>query len=86
MMPNNSTDESRSIAAALRACLDAQRQAGRRDPNPDYRRRRQSLLALKRMVLDNREQLIEAINRDYGNRSRHETLIAEILYVLDGIG
>jgi coniferyl-aldehyde dehydrogenase len=75
----------KTIASELRACLDQQRGAYFADPNPDYQRRRQDLLVLKRLVSENSETLIDAINQDYGNRSRHETLLAEIIIVLDGI-
>ena len=37
------------------------------------------------MIKENREEIISAICQDYGNRSRHETLFAEIISVTDGI-
>ena len=37
------------------------------------------------MLSENREEIIEAINQDYGNRSRHESLFAEVIAVTDGI-
>lgn len=37
------------------------------------------------MVSDNREALIQAVNTDYGCRSRHETLFTEIVPALQGI-
>ena len=52
-----------TIASELRACLDQQRAAYFVDPNPDYQRRRQDLLALKRLVSENSDALIDAINR-----------------------
>jgi len=75
----------KTIASELRACLDQQREAYFADPNPGYQSRRQDLLALRRLVSENSEALIDAINQDYGNRSRHESLLAEIIVVLDGI-
>ena len=73
------------ISTHLAACLAMQRKAYLADPNPDFLRRKADLLALKRMVIENQEAMIAAISSDYGNRSRHETLIAEILFVLDGL-
>ncbi len=73
------------VSVELAACLDRQRQAYFAEPNPDYAQRKQDLLALKRMVSNNREEISRAINRDYGNRSHHETLLAEIIVVLDGV-
>jgi coniferyl-aldehyde dehydrogenase len=72
-------------AAALQAALDLQRRAYERDPVPDYAQRRADLDALRRFIVENREALVEAVNRDYGSRSRHETLFGEVVPVLEGI-
>mgnify|MGYP001822209759 CR=1 FL=1 len=69
----------------LTAQLDQQRAAYLADPVPSYEQRREDLLALKRMINENRESIIDAICKDYGNRSRHETLFAEVISVTDGI-
>ena len=47
--------------------------------------RKQHLLNLKAMINDHREALLDAVNRDYGNRSRHESLLAEIITATDDI-
>jgi coniferyl-aldehyde dehydrogenase len=70
---------------ALQAALELQRRACARDPVPSWRQRRDDLDALYRFVRDNRDALTAAVNRDYGNRSHHETLFAEVVPVLDGI-
>jgi coniferyl-aldehyde dehydrogenase len=69
----------------LQAALELQRRACASDPVPSLARRRADLAALRRFILENREALIEAVDRDYGSRSRHETLFAELVPVLDGI-
>ena len=74
-----------SITAVLTTCLEQQRTAYLAEPDPDFRQRKQDLLSLQRMVIDNQEAIIVAINKDYGNRSRHDTLLAEIIVVIDGI-
>ena len=74
-----------SVTTVLTACLDQQRTACLADPNPDFRQRKQDLLSLKRMVSDKQEAITVAIDKDYGNRSRHETLLAEIIVAIDGI-
>ena len=74
-----------SIVNELEICLQQQRKAYLSDPIPDYEQRKADLLALKRMISENTDALIDAINSDYGNRSRHETLLAEVILVLDGI-
>ena len=71
--------------AQLTSCLRRQREAYHADPVPDLEQRKKDLLALKQMLAENREAIIEAINSDYGNRSRHETMLAEIIMVLDGL-
>ncbi|MEJ8566578.1 coniferyl aldehyde dehydrogenase [Elongatibacter sediminis] len=73
------------IRARLAQVLQDQRTAFDAHPSPDYRNRKASLLALKRLVSDNHPALVEAINADYGNRSRHETMFSEIVVVLESI-
>jgi len=73
------------ISRELESCLQLQRNAYFADPAPDLDQRKADLLALKRMISENTEVLIDAINKDYGNRSRHETLFAELILVMDGI-
>lgn len=79
------TEDQEKASGALRACFERQRRACLAVPNPDLAQRRRDLLALKRLLSDNREDIAEAISLDYGNRSRHETLLAEVIVVLDGI-
>ena len=69
----------------LIAHLEKQRAAYLANPVPTYQQRREDLESLKRMINENRESIIDAICQDYGNRSRHETLFAEIIAVTDGI-
>ena len=66
-------------------CLALQRSAYRQLPNPGYEQRLTDLRALKRMLSDNQEAVIAAINEDYGSRARQETMLAELIVVLDGI-
>ena len=71
--------------AMLTASLEAQRAAYLQQPTPDLKQRKSDLLALKSMLSENMEEIIAAISADYGNRSRHETLFAEVISVTDGI-
>ena len=73
------------IADMLRACFQKQREAYFAEPIPGQAQRKQDLLALKSLLLENRDAIIDAISEDYGNRSRHESLFAEIIAVSDGI-
>ncbi len=45
---------------------------------PGYKARQDKLQALKRVIHANRERIIAALASDFGHRSRHETLIAEV--------
>ncbi len=72
-------------ASRLEAALDVQRRAYARHPVPTYRERVADLDALRRFLIENRDALIEAVNADYGNRSRHETMFGELVPALDGI-
>jgi coniferyl-aldehyde dehydrogenase len=85
--PNPSSYESGAEGPSklLRTVLAQQREAYARDPVPAYRRRVDDLRTLQRFLLENRDVLVDAVNADYGNRSRHETLFGELLPVLDGI-
>ena len=74
-----------AIAAELDNRLQQQREAYLANPVPDLAQRRKDLLALKSMLADNREAIVAAINQDYGNRSSHETMLAELIMVIDGI-
>ena len=74
-----------SVAATLQAAYEAQRRAYAADPVPSYAQRVADLRTLRRFIVENREALLEAVNRDYGNRSRHETLFGELVPVLDGV-
>ena len=49
---------------------------------PDYHQRRDDLLRLRKAVVEHQQEMLDAINADYGNRSRHETLLGDMMPVL----
>ena len=69
----------------IRGLLSNQQQAFFQQPYPSLATRRRRLQALRRFVVDHREAICTAIAEDYGHRSRHETLVTEILPVLKEI-
>ena len=69
----------------LNAALAAQRQAYLAHPVPSLDERKADLRTLQRFVRENEAALCEAISADYGHRSRHETLLAEVFPAVDGI-
>ena len=71
--------------AGLAAALSLQRAACRAHPLPTLAERKRDLQTLQRFIREHTDALCEAISADYGNRSRHETLLAEIFPAIDGI-
>jgi len=74
-----------AIPPEFLACLDAQRAAFLKAPEPSHAERLADLKALARLVKENRAAIVTAINSDYGNRSEFETLFGEVYTVLDGV-
>ena len=73
-----------SSGLSLQDTLDLQRNAYLAHPLPSVEERKADVLKLSAFVRDHRDALVAAINADYGHRSRHETLFAEIFPVRDG--
>ncbi|PKV43265.1 coniferyl-aldehyde dehydrogenase [Janthinobacterium sp. 61] len=76
---------SKPAHAELGAALALQHAAYLARPVPTLVERKRDLQTLQRFIQDHKEALCEAISADYGNRSRHETLLAEIFPAIDGI-
>lgn len=83
---NTVTDAAAALTrTTLEAALKRQRAAYLGNPVPDYEARCNDLRKLERFVREHQDAICDAINADYGNRSRHETLLTEIMPVLKGI-
>lgn|GEM_PF-5292172 len=65
--------------------LDQQRRAFLNDGPPSFERRKANLVKLRAVVLAHRREVEDAISADFGNRSRHETDIMELLGVVQSI-
>lgn len=87
------------MAADTARLTDAEKTHGERDlervfalqkkaygaaPFPSYDERIASLEKIIRLVEANEEKFITAISADFGNRARHETMIAEIVVTVSG--
>lgn len=68
----------------LRPLLERMREAHRRQP-PGYRQRMDDLKRLGEAVRRHRDELVKAVSADFGRRSRHETLAADIMTTLDEV-
>lgn len=77
--------ESANIKAMLHDAFEAQRKAYLANPTPSADERREDLTKLHRLIGDNIEAIVAAISKDYGNRSRTESLFAEIMGSADAI-
>ena len=69
----------------LQHALDLQRAAYLAHPVPTLAERKADLRTLQRFVREHKDALCDAISADYGHRSRHESLLAEIVPAVDGI-
>jgi len=67
------------LPALLRDCFAAQQAAFAHNRFPSLAERRADLRALHRLLVDHREALANAVNQDFGCRSRFETLATELL-------
>jgi coniferyl-aldehyde dehydrogenase len=69
----------------LKQALHRQRVANLAQPYPSESARRADLQKLKALVHDNAKAIVQAISADYGHRSKHETLLAEVVPVIQGV-
>jgi len=73
------------LTQRLEAGLALQRAAYFQHPVPSLAERRADLRTLQRFLRENKDALCEAISADYGHRSRHESLLAEMFPAIDGV-
>lgn len=69
----------------LMPVFEAQRAAFERNRNPDVDTRIERLRRLRALIFDNRAAIIEAVNKDFGNRSTEESRLAEIGATLENL-
>ena len=72
------------LPAILRECFAQQQAAFAGNRYSSLEERRADLRALHRLLVENRDALVEAVNRDFGCRSRFETLATELLQGQEG--
>jgi len=76
-----SSTSAEPLADVLRRMKEAQRKSGA----PTYEARIESLEKLERALLARKGAIADAISRDFGNRSRHESMVSEVFIVLGAI-
>src|SRR5687767_13709624 len=62
-----------------------QLRAAHRRQLPDYRQRMDDLARLAAVLKRYGDDIVRAVSADFGRRSRHETLLAEVMVTLDEI-
>jgi len=77
--------DSTSAVDGISALLEHQRKAFLRDGPPSLRQRRTDLAKLKHAIQASANRIADVISDDFGSRSRHERLMAEVLSVCAAI-
>jgi coniferyl-aldehyde dehydrogenase len=72
-------------AAGLLPLLQRQRAAFLREGPPAAPARRDALRRIRQSLIDRQDEMAAAIARDFGHRSRHETLLADLFTTVQGI-
>ncbi len=80
LAPEPITHDARAMAAQL-----AQLRSAWENRRPDYAQRMADLSKLRTAVADRAEDLVRAVDQDFSRRSRHETLLADVMMVLEDI-
>jgi coniferyl-aldehyde dehydrogenase len=73
------------VHAELASLLGKMKAAQRKEGAPDYDKRVEHLDKLERAVLSRKHDIAKAIGMDFGVRSKHESLIAEVMIVVNAI-
>jgi len=74
-----------SASTWMEQILARQRAAFLRDGPPSARARKESLARLKQLLAGHQAEFIAAISADFGHRSPHETLLADLFATMAGI-
>jgi coniferyl-aldehyde dehydrogenase len=71
--------------ATLKVMLQRQREAFLREGPPSAAQRKQLLGRLRRTLMEHQDDIAAAVDRDFGHRSRHETLLGETFVTVASI-
>ena len=75
------SDEDAALSQVF-ACLQ---HAAERDPYPSWRDRDNQLAALERLLRENADAFVAAVDQDFGHRSAHETQLLELFPSLEAV-
>jgi len=82
---HQSPQESPEVPQDLDAILAKQREAFFRESAPSLAHRISAIDKIHRILIDYKDEWQQAISEDFGNRSHHETLMAEIFITINSI-
>ena len=85
LTPSRTPLANQSDGERFATLLAAQRAAYLRSGAPSLAQRRSDLKRFKAALIEQRRDIEEAVSSDFGNRSRHETAMMEVLGVVQGI-
>ncbi|WP_394822607.1 coniferyl aldehyde dehydrogenase [Pendulispora albinea] len=83
--PTAQATESKSPALDMRAVLETMKKANKAGPAPSYDERIAHLDKLEAAILAHKDDIVRAMSDDFGNRSRHESLVSEVFVVIGAI-
>jgi coniferyl-aldehyde dehydrogenase len=86
--PESAVSSSKARPASAEELADALRrirEAARKSGAPTYAARIESLEKLEKALISKKSAIAAAAARDFGNRSKHETLVADVFVVLGAI-
>ncbi|EKF73190.1 aldehyde dehydrogenase [Alcanivorax hongdengensis A-11-3] len=69
----------------MQRIFDVQKAAFRQQPYPSAEQRTELLGRIKPMLINNKDAIVDAINRDFSNRAADETRLAELVITLEGL-
>jgi coniferyl-aldehyde dehydrogenase len=81
----HASTNNQDVAMALRAALQRTRTATRLRGTPTCETRLAWLETLEKMLLRRKEDIAKAISQDFGNRSRVESYVSEVVVTVEGI-
>ena len=80
---NQSTTVDLLVPAEFRECYEHQHAAYRKNRNPTHAERVADLRTLHRLLVENQDALVDAVNKDFGCRCAFETKFAETFMAQD---
>ncbi|MBN8464427.1 MAG: coniferyl aldehyde dehydrogenase [Dechloromonas sp.] len=84
-MTKNPATDPLAVPAEFLSVLHKQQAAYKRNMNPGLEERRADLRGLHRLLVENHEEIVAAVNEDYGCRCRFETKFAETYMAQEAI-